>query len=116
MFQKGMEKRGGRKKGTPNRISSEIRQQMAKQVLRYFAPPERLPYLKGEEVNELNSYEDTMNFEADMTLVCRVSLLRLKLMLQMAKLVLPPPKDSTPDTIFLNASTTDAVSELIRGD
>lgn len=95
-FKKGRKKTGGRMKGVPNRLTAEIREAISIQVLRYFAPPQTYPAIDGVS----GEYTDDMNFEHDMTFAHYA---RLRQMIQMARLVLPKPKDEQ-GTLFINPS------------
>lgn len=94
MYQKGKIKTGGRKKGVPNRVTSQIREQLAITLIRYFGAKQILTSTSPDGSMTMHQ-EDTFNMEYDMVWH---NMTRFRLMLQMAKLVVPPPKEEEEDT------------------
>lgn len=102
-FKKGRKKTGGRVKGVPNRLASDIREAIGLQVIRYFGQRQQIEITNGTDTHYI---DDDCHIDHDMTFH---NYSRMRLFKDLAKLVLPPAKDDI--TIQIDSNDTKQIKD-----
>lgn len=102
-FTKGRKKTGGRVKGVPNRLTSDIREAIGLQVIRYFGQRQQIEITNGTDIRYI---DDDCHIDYDMTFH---NYSRMRLFKDLARLVLPPAKDDI--TIQIDTNDTKQIAD-----
>jgi hypothetical protein len=102
-FKKGRKKTGGRVKGVSNRLTSDIREAIGLQVIRYFGQRQQIEFTNGTDTHYI---DDECHIDVDLTFH---NYSRMRLFKDLAKLVLPPAKEDI--TIQIDSNDTKQITD-----